>query len=363
MARSRSWGLVALSLAVTLTAAHAAQAQTQSSRSTLFAPREARPAAAEEMTCTVYTLAGLSEDPGFGKWVAETVPDVIEPGTWAQDGAGRRKLSYYAPGKVLVVYHTPAVQAKVAAFLRDLQKAAPQQHVMAPADETPPPPLNQAIMPARYTVSEQAKASAALAADKSGYLVPAPVKQPKHLFHLILRYEGQGVSDSAVAGIVTQLGGEVTPAEEQKAGAAPAKGMQQNALLNFIVRYEGEGIIDSNVASLVKDLYKMNLAGESGARYSSGPAPACSAGSPPYISPASYAVPTNVMPPGVVNSGSGVATPGNTTVGQPITTGSVLPPPTTSPYKPGVSSPTLSGPAAPASNPVPRSPVTMPPAR
>jgi hypothetical protein len=235
---------------------------------------------------------------------------------------------------------------------------------MAPADETPPPPLDRSIMQTRFTAADAAKAPAALAADRSGYLVPAPVKQPKHLFHLILRYEGQGVSDSAVAGIVTQLGGEVTQAEEPKAGAAPGKGMQQNALLNFIVRYEGEGIIDSNVASLLKDLYKMNLAGESGARYSSGPAPSCMSAAPAGLSPASYAVPTNVMPPGL--TGGSVCSPGipaTTSGGQPAGSASTLPAPSYLPREPVVMPPASSGLTPPATVPVPRDNVTMPPAR
>src|SRR6516164_5898923 len=66
----------------------------------------------QERTYTIYSLAELGEDADLGKWIAETIPDVIEPGTWKGQGV----LRYYAPKNILVVYHTPAVQAKVDGF-------------------------------------------------------------------------------------------------------------------------------------------------------------------------------------------------------------------------------------------------------
>src|SRR5205085_4878610 len=60
-------------------------------------------------TCKVYSLAEL-DDPGLCKWIAETIPEMIQPATWKQNGA---KVSYYAPSKVLVVNNTMAVHNQI----------------------------------------------------------------------------------------------------------------------------------------------------------------------------------------------------------------------------------------------------------
>src|SRR5688572_17876871 len=40
------------------------------------------PQAAEPISCVIYPLGDLADDPGFAKWIAETIPEVIQPGTW-----------------------------------------------------------------------------------------------------------------------------------------------------------------------------------------------------------------------------------------------------------------------------------------
>ena len=87
--------------------------------------------------------------------------------------------------------------------------------------------------------------------------MPAPQTPPKHLFHLIIRYEGDGLSDDTVAGLVKQVANAamVKTDGDAKPKSEPAKGPSLGQLLHFIVRYEGDGIIDANVVALMKEMY------------------------------------------------------------------------------------------------------------
>src|SRR5690348_2439879 len=68
----------------------------------------------KQLTVKVYALGDLGDDPKLGPWLAETIPTVVKPGSWAKEAKkgseGKCLLTYYAPGKVLVVHHTAAVQ-------------------------------------------------------------------------------------------------------------------------------------------------------------------------------------------------------------------------------------------------------------
>jgi hypothetical protein len=147
----------------------------------------------QERTYTIYSLAELGEDADLGKWIAETIPDVIEPGTWKGQGV----LRYYAPKNILVVYHTPAVQAKVDGFLKNVKKSLPATKAgKATAAKTST--QQQMVVPASYRAPALLKASTPAPEQQLGYAVPAPVKAPKHLFHFIIRYEGEGIIDDNV---------------------------------------------------------------------------------------------------------------------------------------------------------------------
>jgi hypothetical protein len=69
MARTRFLGIAAL--AVALFAAQRQPALSQHS-----------PNAANDLTCKVYSLTELGDDPSLGAWVAETIPEVIQPDSW-----------------------------------------------------------------------------------------------------------------------------------------------------------------------------------------------------------------------------------------------------------------------------------------
>jgi hypothetical protein len=100
------------------------------------------------------------------------------------------------------------------------------------------------------------------AAPSSNYPVPAPLAQPKHLFHLILR--GEGLGDLGATGLIKDLAGETGGLEGAKDPAKPeaAAGPRLNPSLTFILRYEGEGIIDNTVADVLKEIYGPKNAGQ-----------------------------------------------------------------------------------------------------
>jgi hypothetical protein len=254
MPRSRFLWLTALALALLgVQAGRLLSQDLPAPRALSGAGQEARTSERSDSTCTVYALADLVDDPDFGKWIADTIPQVIRPGTWNQGTNQKRKLSYFAPGKILVVYHTPAVQAEVAAFLQNVRKALARQVAAARDCERAARP-DSGLVRARYAAPNLIQPAAAA---PSAYPVPAPVKPPKHLFHFIIHYDGEGAADSDFTGLIKALNGV---SEEKDTSAAKAKADRAGAppsrqSFNFIIRYEGEGLIDSTVAGVLKEIY------------------------------------------------------------------------------------------------------------
>src|SRR5436309_10149230 len=121
MSRFRSCWVTILSVALALTLMQLGRSQAPdspnpsaenaSSRRTTNALRSlaeqpSKPAGTHGLICTVYALSDLGDDPSLGKWIADTIPQVIQPGSWkSAEGQGTR-LNHYAPAKILVVYHT-----------------------------------------------------------------------------------------------------------------------------------------------------------------------------------------------------------------------------------------------------------------
>jgi hypothetical protein len=165
------------------------------------------PTAAEAQTCVIYSLAEFGDEPELAKWIAETIPEVIEPGSWHQPGVAGKKqvLRYFAPKRVLVVYHTPAVHAKVDAFLKDMKKTLPGGHERTTAAKDP------GIIRARYQAPALIPPANSTAEQNGGYPVPASAKPPKHLFHFIIRYEGEGIVDNNVVQFMKAQAGANAP--------------------------------------------------------------------------------------------------------------------------------------------------------
>lgn len=158
------------------------------------APKAKAPAG--KLSCAVYSLASAG-DAAYGKWVADTIPQVIDPESWSGAAKGGKPvLTYNASRRVLVVLHTPAVQAKVAAFIKQLEKAGASG--------------GEEASEARQNGATQALEAAPARPDApaSAYLVPAPEKRPKHLLHFIIRYEGAGLIDSSVVKFAKAMGGQ-----------------------------------------------------------------------------------------------------------------------------------------------------------
>ncbi len=241
MARTRFIAITALAVALVGLGQQTARSQVTGWHQIVAAT----PAKAKDATCVVYPLSDLGNDPNLAKWLADTIPGVIQPGSWG-DNAGTR-ITYFAPAKVLVVYHHAAVHTKVKAFLADVKSAMRPEP--GPIHLRKPP-----VMRAEFTEAAPAKTPQTAGA---GYPVPAPQMPPKHLFHLIIRYEGDGLSDDTVAGLVKQVSNAamVKTDDDAKPKSESAKGPSLGQLLHFIVRYEGDGIIDANVVALMKEMY------------------------------------------------------------------------------------------------------------
>jgi hypothetical protein len=325
---SRFWQMIAVTLALFCSINQTGRAQ--------YAPPQSRPTAIPRdagvdwtmpstpqpvctmandkagLVCRVYALRDFSDDPTLGKWIAETIPNVIQPGSWEAPGesAERRSLSYFAPGRVLVVYHTPAAHIQVEEFLKNLKNTLPRNETETVRAR--PQTSEPALLPARYSTVDSSRAPAVPSVNKSAaYPIPAPLQQPKHLFHMVFRYEGEGALQAAVGDLVKTLNRDSTdkedkPSKEDAEKSDPSGNTSQ--LLHFIVRYEGDGIIDDNVRkflsswmgknSAATDL-NINIPGTSinipGASLTPVD-PARNDDVPPPPPPARIAVPTDVAP-------------------------------------------------------------------
>jgi hypothetical protein len=160
-----------------------------------------------------YSLAEMGDDASFGAWIAEMIPQVVQPGTWnTGDAKSKHVLSYYAPAKMLLVYHTPAVHAEIDDFLRGMKKSMPTTKATAKA------PALFGLTQMKYTVADSQAEPAPVAL---GYPVAAPTQQPRHLFHFIIRYEGDGIIDRNVAEFAKAYGNAAAASATEAAKAMP----------------------------------------------------------------------------------------------------------------------------------------------
>jgi hypothetical protein len=188
----------ATSIAVVLTLAFTHTGRTQSSRGWVNAyATSPPPAASSERSHKIYALDEMGVDPGFGEWIAQTISEVIATGTWKGPGV----IRYYAPKNILVVCHTPAVQAKVEEFLKDMRKSLPEAKTANAASRKIAPP-DREVVPAAYRAPASLKASRPTVEPSLSYPIPAQAKAPKHLFHFIVRYEGEGIIDDSVVKVM-----------------------------------------------------------------------------------------------------------------------------------------------------------------
>jgi len=143
-----------------------------------------------------YALGEFGDDPSIGEWIAAKIPEFIQPGTWNKGEAqNKRALSYFAPAKILLVLHTAGAHAEIEELLQSVKKSLPQGRVASAARH--PSDFASALMPAQFTAAPPTLSSESTPPPES-YPVPAQRQQPKHLFHFIIRYEGDGVIDANI---------------------------------------------------------------------------------------------------------------------------------------------------------------------
>jgi hypothetical protein len=165
----------------------------------------------------IYSLTDMGYDADLGKWIAETVPEMIEPSSWKAQG-GMGAIRYYAPKNILIVKQTQAIQKKIDAFLKDLKASTPKASAVSTAEKR---------MPHAGIVAADCREPALLrtsnpANELSSYPVPAAVKPPKHLFHFIIRYEGDGIiDDNVVKFMKAQLQGGKPPVPTLSVSPSP----------------------------------------------------------------------------------------------------------------------------------------------
>jgi len=200
-------------------------------------------------TCKAYPLREVFDSEEVCDWIAETIPDVIQPGSWkAQDSDQRGTVIYNPKAGVMVIYHTPDVHEQIGELLTSMRT------MVRPADGTMSnvPAKQGNVVPAQFSTAAPATTTAKN--DLTGpaaYPIAPPLQQPKHLFHFIIRYEGASFPTlSDLTKLVS--GGEQTPAVKDDSSRTPL-----NNLLHFIIRYEGDGIIDENVVEFIKGLQKL----------------------------------------------------------------------------------------------------------
>lgn len=164
---------------------------------------DSKPAADDSRA--IYSLTEMGYDADLGKWIAETIPEMIEPRSW---GGDKGTIRYYAPKNVLIVRQTQAIQKQVADFLKELKTSMPKGSAASSAGKKA---HHAGVVAADYREPGLLRASVQ-ANEPSSYPVPAAVKPPKHLFHFIIRYEGDGIiDDNVVKFMKSQLQGARSP--------------------------------------------------------------------------------------------------------------------------------------------------------
>jgi hypothetical protein len=143
---------------------------------------------------SVYPLWKMGYDLELSKWIAETIPEVVEPSTWQSVG-GCGVARYNSANGILVVRHSKEVHAKVENFLKEVKQSMPT--VTAGAVTTGQRTQSDCVIPAAHQTPSTLGTSSA-SQDECPSLPPTAKKSPKHLLHVTIRYEGEGIIDDNV---------------------------------------------------------------------------------------------------------------------------------------------------------------------
>jgi hypothetical protein len=218
MTRLRFRGPAAVTLVLVLAVIQPAIAQAPEPASPRSLPSSTADSA--DRSYKIYSLNDFGTDPGLCEWIAQTIPEVIAAGSWHRPAT----IRYYAPKNILVVSHTSAVHAQVDGFLKDVKKSlsektktrasAPKSHASAGGE----------VVPAAYHKPELHKAVKMAPEPSLSYPVPAQTKAPKHLFHFIIRYEGEGIVDDNVVKTMKDYYRAMNEAGQRTTESTPAGG-------------------------------------------------------------------------------------------------------------------------------------------
>jgi len=130
-------------------------------------------------------------------------------------------------------------------------KGLPDNNLRAEDDATRTTVI-KAVAPASTNVSPAP-------ATGTNYPIPAPVAQPKHLFHFVIRYEGDGMPDASTLATAVAAAGDLPISVPKKSDKPNVLKVKAPDLFQFIIRYEGDGIVDDNVAKVLKDYFTAAL--------------------------------------------------------------------------------------------------------
>jgi hypothetical protein len=221
MARLRFMAVALLALALAGNSAQTGRSQGQASSAGTYTQSTAIPA--DDRSCVIYSLTDRGYDADLGTWIAQILPDMVEPSSWKGSG-GTGVLHYYAPKNILIVNNSAAVRSKVDDFLKKLKTSLPKTSRTKFAANKNPSRAN--VVPAEYRAPAPTRTANPLP-EASSYPVPAPVKAPKHLFHFLIRYEGEGIIDDNVVKFMkgyiqaSKDGNSQTPAGQSTAQGSP----------------------------------------------------------------------------------------------------------------------------------------------
>lgn len=193
MARLRFLAVALLALALAGNSTQMGRTQALSGSYTSSTSSMTTTSAAVDHSCVIYSLTEMGYDADLGKWISQTIPEMVEPNSWQQQG-GSGVVRYYAPKNILIVKQSPAIQRKVDGFMKELKTSLPKASASSFGSSSF---AKASVVPADYREPALLRTSNTLT-EPSSYPVPAAVKPPKHLFHFIIRYEGEGIIDNNV---------------------------------------------------------------------------------------------------------------------------------------------------------------------
>jgi hypothetical protein len=186
-----------------------------------------------------------------------------------EDNAMRRVLSWGLPLYAAILTGIFVAKGLTDNNLKAEGDVHPSANVMATAltpESSTPPPANR---------------------NQGSYPIPAPLAQPKHLFHFVIRYEGDGLADQSMLATAMAAAGQNPDDVPKKVSKSKVAKAGVPDMFQFIIRYEGDGIVDDNVAKLLKAYFAASERSEKAP-----PAPAPASPTPAAFPPGSAPAPS-----------------------------------------------------------------------